>query len=35
MSDAIRYITDDAGNQIGVLLDLDAYRQIDSFPIPF
>ena len=30
MSDAIRYITDDAGNQIGVLLDLDAYRQLSN-----
>lgn len=30
MSDAIRYITDDTGTQIGVLLDLDAYRQLSN-----
>jgi len=30
VSDAIRYITDDTGNQIGVLLDLDAYRQLSN-----
>ena len=28
MSDTVRYITDDIGNQIGVLLDLDAYRKL-------
>jgi hypothetical protein len=30
MSDEIRYITDDTGTQIGVLLDLDAYRQLSN-----
>ena len=30
MSDAIRYITDGTGTQIGVLLDLDAYRQLSN-----
>jgi hypothetical protein len=30
MSDQIRYITDDKGNPIGVLLDLDAYRQLSN-----
>ena len=30
MSDAIRYITDDTGTQIGVLLELDAYRQLSN-----
>jgi hypothetical protein len=28
MSEAVRYITDDTGKQIGVLLDLEAYRQL-------
>ncbi len=30
MSDEIRYITDDTGNPVGVLLDLDAYRQFSD-----
>jgi hypothetical protein len=28
MSDTVRYITDDTGKPIGVLLDLEAYRQL-------
>ncbi|MBD2329805.1 MAG: hypothetical protein B0A82_00020 [Alkalinema sp. CACIAM 70d] len=28
MSDSLRYITDNTGKQIGVLLDLDAYHQL-------
>ncbi len=28
MSEPVRYITDDSGKQIGVLLDLEAYRQL-------
>jgi hypothetical protein len=30
MSDPIRYITDDTGTQIGVLLDLEAYRKLSN-----
>ena len=30
MSDEIRYITDNAGNPVGVLLDFDAYRQLSN-----
>jgi hypothetical protein len=30
MSKPIRYITDDTGQQIGVLLELDAYRQLSN-----
>jgi hypothetical protein len=28
MSETVRYITDDTGKQVGVLLDLEAYRQL-------
>jgi hypothetical protein len=28
MSETILYITDDNGKQVGVLLDLEAYRQL-------
>ena len=30
MSELVRYITYDTGNQIGVLLDLEAYRQLTN-----
>jgi hypothetical protein len=30
MSETIRYITDETGQQIGVLLDLEAYRQLTN-----
>ena len=30
MSDSVRYITDDTGHQIEVLLDLDAYRKLTN-----
>jgi hypothetical protein len=30
MSETVRYITDDAGQPIGVLLDLEAYRQLTN-----
>jgi F420-0:gamma-glutamyl ligase len=30
MSETVRYITDDTGKQVGVLLDLEAYRQLTN-----